>query len=400
MNKKLLGLIVLLVFGIVIWLISDPQENSINKFNISFNKLEIPSSQISSTEIYFDASTSMKGYFASGDGAMANVVSRFEKIATDTTKMFLIRKNNKEVPFSSLATSLQQNLSLFDGGSTHFEILIPKLAEKANEGKLSVLVTDGIVFIDKNASTALEQFQNLLSKQLKNKVKNKAVAIFKYSAKFKSTQVGPGGVCYYDMFDTPKKLDSDNRPFYVIAIGSIKDILALQNVADTDLKPELQFYVGLDPNGILQKVQSDPIKLQDVNTSDDWTIQMTFPKELSYINDEDFYYFKQNTKIEIGNKALKEEKDYKVEYSNGNSGLNVNITLINPSKTGVGIGNITYTLDNNIPASWLSLSVDNDSNSNTMLYKDKTFGIKYLLQGIKDAVVGNQPIVKAIINIQ
>ena len=105
-------------------------------------------------------------------------------------------------------------------------------------------------------------------------------------------------------------------------------------------------------------------------------------------------------KISIGNKALKEEKDYKVEYSNGNSGLNVNITLINPSKTGVGIGNITYTLDNNIPASWLSLSVDNDSNSNTMLYKDKTFGLKYLLQGIKDAVVGNRPIVKAIINIQ
>lgn len=392
MNKKVLVIAVAFIL-IVLGFVGCPNHVTSNTLDASFENFPSSSKSINVVNVYFDASTSMKGYFASGDGQVANVVSRFEKIGNNS-KMFLIGKNDCEKPYVGYSTDLQNNLNLFDGGSTHFEKLIPMMCDKSGEGKLAVLVTDGIVFINKNASTALEQFQNILSKSLKGKTSNKAIAIFKYSAKFISTQVGKGGVCYYDMFDTPKKLDSNKRPFYVIAVGMPNDILALQENAD--LKPELQLYYGIDKNSILQKgKQNSPDSIVEVDPSKDIVLRMTLPQAIGYMYDSDKDFFNHSTaKLMLGGKQLKDTLEYTTNSVKTENGINVTITIKSPASTGIGVGVLTYTIENDIPSSWKTLSTNDDSSTNVLLYRDKTFGLEYLLKGIRDAFDNNNPLVK------
>lgn len=58
--------------------------------------------------------------------------------------------------------------------------------------------------------------------------------------------------------------------------------------------------------------------------------------------------------------------------------------------------NTAYSVENIIPASWLALSVNDDSSPNVLMYRNKTFGLEYLLKGIRDAFDGNKPLVKTI----
>lgn len=392
MNKKVLVIaaaIILIVFGIA----SCPSPATNNTMDASFENFPSSSESINTVDVYFDASISMRGYFASGDGQVANVVSRFEKIG-NYSKMFLIGKNESVKPYAGYSTDLQNSINLFDGGSTHFEKLIPMMCDKSAKGKMAVLVTDGIVFINKNASTALEQFQNILSKSLKGKTGSKAIAIFKYSAKFISTQVGKDGVCYYDMFDTPKELDSNKRPFYVIAVGTPEDILALQKNAD--LKPELQLYYGIDKKSILQNgKQNSPDSIVEVDPAKDIVLRMTLPKTIGYLYDSDKDFFNHSAaKLLLDGKQLKDTLEYTTNSVKSENGINVTITIKSPANTGIGTGMLTYTVENAIPSSWNALSVNDDSSQNVLLYRDKTFGLEYLLKGIKDAFDGNNPLIK------
>lgn len=393
MNKKVLVIASVFILSLLGYFVGCPSPATSNTLDASFENIPQSSKSIKAVDIFFDASTSMKGYFASGDGQISNVVSRFEKIGDDS-KMFLIGKNNSVKPYAGYSTNLQNNLSLFDGGSTHFEKLIPMMCDKSGKDKLAVLVTDGIVFINKNASTALEQFQNILSKSLKGKAEGKAVAIFKYSAKFTSTQVGKGGACYYDMFDTPKKLNSTKRPFFVIAVGMPEDILALQENAD--LKPELQLYYGIDKTSMLQKgKQTSPDSIATVNPAQDIVLRMTLPKIVGYMYDTDKEYFNRSVaKLLLGGKPLKDTQ-YTTNSIKTDNGINVTITIKSPASTGIGVGVLTYTVENDIPSSWYDLSVNDDSSANVSLYRDKTFGLEYLLKGIRDAFNGNTPLINA-----
>lgn len=394
MNKKILIGAIGVILAVLLYFAGGcGGTKTANTLDAHFGLLKQPSTTINSVNIYFDASTSMKGYFASGDGQMSNVVSRFEKVG-DKSNMFLIRKNDSIYSYLGYSTDLQKNLSLFDGGSTHFEKLIPLMCDKSSKGKLAVLVTDGIVFINKNASTALEQFQNLLAKSLKGKTKEKAIAIFKYTAKFTSTQVGNGGACYYDMYDTPKKLDSPERPFYIIAVGVPEDILALQNVSD--LKPELQLYYGIDKSGTLLKgEQYSPSKGTAVDPAKDIVLRMTLPKTVSYLYDTDKEYFNHSAaKLTLGEKVLRDTIQYSTISQKTENGINIAITIKSPASTGIGMGILTYLIENNIPSPWLALSINDDSSPNVLLYRNKTFGLEYLLKGIKDAFDGNNPLIK------
>lgn len=394
MNKKILIGAIGVILAVLLYSVDGcGGTKTANTLDAHLGLLKQPSASINSVNIYFDASTSMKGYFASGDGQMSNVVSRFEKVG-DKSNMFLIRKNDSLYSYSGYSTDLQKNLSLFDGGSTHFEKLIPLLCDKSSKGRLAVLVTDGIVFINKNASTALEQFQNLLAKSLKSKTKEKAIAIFKYTAKFTSTHVGKGGACYYDMYDTPKKLDSPERPFYIIAVGVPEDILALQNAAD--LKPELQLYYGIDKDSTLLKgEQYSSSKGIAVDPAKDIVLRMTLPKTVSYLYDADKEYFNHSAaKLTLGEKVLRDTIQYSTISQKTENGINIAITVKSPASTGIGMGTLTYLIDNNIPFPWLALSINDDSSPNVLLYRNKTFGLEYLLKGIKDAFDGNNPLIK------
>lgn len=394
MNKKILIGAIGVILAILLYFVGGCNDTkTFNTLDAHFGILERPSTSIDSVDIYLDASKSMKGYFASYDGRISNVISRFEKIG-DNTKMFLIRKNNSIYPYSGYSTDLQKKMSLFDGGSTHFENLIPLLCDKSKKGKLAVLVTDGIVYINKNASTALEQFQNHLAKSLNGKTRNKAIAIFKYAAKFTSTQVGKGGTCYYNMYDTPKKLDSNKRPFYIIVVGSQEDILALQNISD--LTPELQLYFGIDKDGILQKGEQDSLsKGTKTDPAKDIVLRMTLPKTVNYLYDADKEYFNHSAaKLTFGENQLKDTIQYSIISKKTENGINVTITIKSPASIGIGMGKLTYSVENKIPSPWLDLSINDDSSPNVLVYRDKTFGLEYLLKGIKDAFNGNNSLIK------
>ena len=99
-------------------------------------------------------------------------------------------------------------------------------------------------------------------------------------------------------------------------------------------------------------------------------------------------------KLLLDGKQLKDTLEYTTNSVKSENGINVTITIKSPANTGIGTGMLTYTVENAIPSSWNALSVNADSSQNVLLYRDKTFGLEYLLKGIKDAFDGNNPLIK------
>ena len=110
MNKKVLIGTCVIILTIIAIVNGCPGPTTANTLDARFGNFPQPSKAISSVEIYFDASTSMKGYFASGDGQISNIVSRFEKIGNNS-KIFLVRKNDNVDTYSGYSTDLQNNLN-------------------------------------------------------------------------------------------------------------------------------------------------------------------------------------------------------------------------------------------------------------------------------------------------
>lgn len=395
MNKKLLIIIIAGAIFIIAIIFGCPGPNTNNTLSAEMGQLNSVSTKLDKVDIYYDASVSMRGYFAGVNGQLANIVSRFDRIAEKTTR-YTIGKNGIPVEYQYATTDLQDHLALFNGGDTRFDIILPQLAKKSSKGKMCLFVTDGIVFVNKNASNALEEFQNNLAKALKNTMDSKSIAIFKYSAPFHSPQVKKGGICYFDMNDTPKKIESDNRPFYVIAIGNPEDILFLQTKIDA-LRPELQLYFGIDPDGILQKGQQRDSDIT-VNSAEPLKLQMTLPTALEYeYNQDKDYFLHKNTHVRLeykGNspKELKDTTDYHISMV-GNHPASIVVEIAKPDMAGDGI--LTFETKNSIPTVWDSLSINDDSNPNVNLYRNKTFGLLYLIRGIMDATGdSDKPLIK------
>ena len=387
-KTKLLALVAIPVIVLAIFhqIFSSPDssEEITDTLNAGFSSMdEIESTEISSADIYFDASGSMKAYFVSDDGGFSGQVSKLYE-CTNNRNIFLLGPKGNAIPYNGRIADIVDNLCNFNGGDTPFHKLLPMLSKKVSKGKVCFLVTDGIVYLNKNTSRALVEFQSILADSLKKSGgSNKGYAIFKFSAKFDGQDAKSGGICYYDMNNTPTALLCNDRPYYIIAVGEKEDIRRLKKEAAKKLKPEMALYFGLHnwENHAKGKQRED--STQCVISDEPLKLTVTLPSCLTDLYDVSPEYFKHaNTQIKIGNKILRDTLDYNIVTNRSGNLVNMTVNLhANPTR---GDGKLVVTTQNVIPEEWAALSLDDDTKIKQNM--KKTFGLKYLLNGIMKAV--------------
>lgn len=384
-KTKLLALMAISVIVIAIFYSGGSSEKITDTLNAGFPSMdETESTELSSANIYFDASGSMKAYFVSDDGGFAGQVSKLYECANNRN-IFLLGPKGNAIPYNGRIADIVDNLCNFNGGDTPFHNLLPMLSKKVSKGKVCFLVTDGIVYLNKNTSRALVEFQSILADSLKKSGgSNKGYAIFKFSAKFDGQDAKSGGICYYDMNNTPTALLCNDRPYYIIAVGEKEDIRKLKKEATKKLKPEMALYFGLH-NWVnhTKGKQIEDSTHQCVISDEPLKLTVTLPSCLTDLYDVSPEYFKHaNTQIKIGNKILRDTVDYNITTTR--SGGLVNMTINLHANPGRGDGKLFVTTHNVIPEEWTALSLDDDTKIKNNM--KKTFGLKYLLNGIMKAV--------------
>lgn len=388
MNKKLLSALLVCVLIVVAAVSSCPSEDLQTTLYANFEEAkETPSEAEFNSEVFFDASGSMKAYYVADDGRFAGQISKLYGCSQKISMFFLSK--DKEVnftPYEGRIADIVNNLKAFNGGDTRFDVLLPMLCKRATKGKVCFLVTDGIIFVNKNTSKGLVEYQNILARELKNVgAGSKGFAIFKYSANFDGRDIKKG-VCYFTMNDKRETLLEKDRPYYIVAIGDKADILRLRDVAASSLSPELALYYGVHDIAVHCSGKQNSDAENKVNAESELTLTATLPECLSRWHAMYPAYMANNAKVTLNTstsgveKELKAKNDYSVEMVNGaNVSLNVRLTP-NPAREE---GVVTVTVANAIPQEWIDLSVDDDTDVNKV--RKKTFGLKYLVGGVMQA---------------
>ena len=388
MNKKIIfgaiGILIAIVIALS-WPTSTEESVIYAKFD---NVNESVSENISTIDVYFDASTSMKAYLVSDDGRFCGKISNLYRCA-DSINMYFLKTGNNIEPFKDRIANISNYISKFDGGDTQFDLLIPYLCQKSKRGKVCAFVTDGILYFNKNTFKGLDEFENTLAKAIGNEGNDKAFAIYNYSANFMGNNISKR-ICYFDMNDKPTILEEKNRPYYIIFIGTPKDIRRIKTLESELLNPEKALYFGIHDfsnhtKGKQFKPDTSPVL---VNPNSPLTLSTTLPQCMSFLYDNYKSYFSVNnikvylTPIDGAAKKLS-ENEYTINVSKGTA---VNLDIILAANPGRGQGQVKVVVENTIPYEWKVLSIENDSSIE--LHKDRTFGLENLINGIKLAADG------------
>lgn len=348
-----------------------------NKLHSNMAAIDEPAKSPSTAQIYIDASGSMKGYFISDKPDFNNVMGYLWGYAGNQ-KVFFVGQGS---PYTGIVANLLSNLKAQPNNTASpLDYLIPDLCRKSDNRDICFLVTDGIQSIGRgNMQMALEQYKQRLKQTLGTFAGNKAIAVLKYSAEFKSD---PGRrIFYFDMHDAPKAINVIKRPYYVIAVGDKAVIRDLKEHASAKLMPEEQIYFGIhDYKGHNANKQQEAPTLKLENPNKDITLSATLPKCIQNVDND--YICENSCIFQNGIK-----KDATVIYTGGSLKVNVNPTTAPAMVPDTG-GYVNYDVKvrNVIPLRWTNLSSNDDRNIQiNASEKTKTFSLKYLLEAIKEA---------------
>lgn len=378
MKKTLICGIAILIIGVSVYSCGGAAPVSTLNGKIDVNEKE---NKITSTEIYFDASESMKGYILGDGGAFCGKIAKLFDFARNH-QFYTIGASSRPLLYNDKVFNLNYHLMLFNGGDTRFEKFLPEICRKSGNGKVGFLVTDGIVYINHNTSIALEAFASELKDSLSHVAKGKAIAIYKFSSMFNGK--------YFDMNNDTARLHTQ-RPYYIIAIGDKADIKALQTKATKTLEPEQEIYFGLhDMEAHLAGKQIEYAGIT-VDPNKELELTLTIPECLSYIYKASQNYYSENLSLyQEGQSNSLGKADYTVTATENAGAVNLNIKVKNIATKGSGKHELRIA--NVLPEGWESISIDDDTNIRNT--PQKTFGLKYLLNGMKGAVEKEENIIK------
>lgn len=376
MKKNILIVIVALIgaFGIKRCISPAPSSDttwSENKVTAGYAKdaIDEKDSEPTTSEIYIDASGSMKPYFTTDGAKMINTISAIKSLKNDETDIFFL---NNDKPYKGLVARIVSDVQKQPKESTTtFHAFFKKTASKIDTTNAIVyLVTDGIMSVGGGIDTkkALRQLEGEITSALNNH-QHLAGAIFRYTGEYK------GNYCN-SLNETitpaqcPLLKKEIERPYYIIALGQKNAIRWLQKRTKEKLNnPEATLFMGTHDYEGHKKYRLDK--------GDSATLQ--YPgEEVSLVLDlpECLSGTDLDVMVLNGHRELTG-----VTVSKERNRLSATIpTNIGITSEGGGKVKLTFVAKNNIPTAWLTTwNADDDKKGPD---ESRTFGLASLVKGM------------------
>lgn len=354
------------------------------------------SSALATTEVWLDASYSMRGYIDTNEdpkfraiiAALCNVRGN-KGVALFGTKLGIVEK------FDSIKVKLDRK-NINWSQESNLKSMIETAIKKTEEGGLIFLLTDGIMSgtdeqIKKKPSyniTKRGELTNELKGLLQDKT-NIAINISQYYMKFRGIYY-----CYDNSHSGINVLNERERPLYVIALGSKNDVEEYMNIyfnESEELKTDRTITFGdknipynlsmnLNPKMFTKEKSSEnTYKMTKETRMGDYDIVFNvsisilpkFMQENTYIASHGHLVYRGINKNSSEYKNVPSDK-YSLSVENGAAKYTVN-------KTFVSQNSFQFRLDYANP-SWIKQSSTDDDKKN---YSDRTtFNFEYFVKGL------------------
>lgn len=396
MKKKLINL---LLIALVILACSNERKNGntlIAKKNHVPNKAIVPQTK-PIVNVYIENSGSMDGYVRGVTEFEQAVYSYLSdiKISNFSNTLNLFYINSKIIPQGSDISDFIERLepSTFkikggNRGTSDIANVLDSIFSDTQKNEMAILVTDGIFSPGKgkDADQYLVNQQigikSSMAEYLK-KYPNAAIIVYQLSSNFDGD--------YYNKEDKITKINSQ-RPYYIWVIGQANQLDELRNkVPDNKFKGggvknvfsilggnKKVVYAVKMGSGTFDLDKKDPkttIKNLEKNSKGNQN-QVTFSVNVNLsgmlINDN---YLKEKTNYEVS------QKDYKLTVTRAASNKFGYTHTLNLSSDKVHKGQVNIKLKNQLPG-WVNNVNDDDG---SLPLANKTYGIKYQIQGIYEA---------------
>jgi hypothetical protein len=354
------------------------------------------SENIDAANIYLENSGSMYGY-VSGGGDFSSVIST---IAADCDLLF--SKVNYNLVNGKL-TNLGTNLTSFlkpvssvsamkvgDPTTSDLNSIFEKILEKAGNGNISILISDGIYSVNGTGLISKLKTQSTVTRNKfvkRLKVENLTTFLIKYESKFKGN--------YYPAKGSQIKLDQ-NRPYYVWVIGEADLIKSKFKEGYFQNQPgfvDIVKFVKLNSGDVScqyvmhnikgsARVGNDKLVLNnaDVNARREFAFSLAFDFSKVPYNEE---YFRNDN-------VYSNDKGYTVTEISASTDLKpvaqVGLDtekfkhVVTFSKKGPPWGTMEVVVKNIVP-NWIA-ETNTDDDSIIIDNTSQTYGFKYLIDGI------------------
>ena len=355
--------------------------------------------------VYIDYSGSMAGY-VNGKTEFKDTVYNYLtdiKISGATEALNLFHINTKPTPIKYDIKDFiyKLNPNQFYKYSSDIANIFELVLAKTENDNVSILITDGIFSPGKgkDANDYLVHQQigikRIMAEHLE-KYPNTAVIIYQLSSKFE-------GYCY-NCKDTPQWVKAF-RPYYIFVIGDEAKIAYLnERLPDQKFKGDLKHSYTLLPMaekenykkisysilnapklGTFERDRKSPkTSINNIKKDKNGKFMFTVGMDLSqFLNVMDEEYLKDVNSYSF---LMKQQpiENYSIEIENNttNSDYTHNMKLTTDK---ISFGKLQISLQNNFPQ-WI---YDMNDDEGLDIFKgdsiNKTFGIKYLLEGMHDA---------------
>lgn len=368
--------------------------------------------------LLFDKSSSMRGYMESTDSRFYGAISTVSLVARVNNCYFYGEKEDDAVTKEVFLQKLnQRDINWSD--ESDLRLMIGSMVEHLNNGDdLCLLVSDGILSgsnddIRKSPDRGYNLMHRVdLSNDIKDLLKDQSgklsALIIRYKSKFNTRTVAGKKVGYYYCFNNDKKEIADqDRPFFVIVLGKWEYVKYFENQLNEELKSSVstpfENIVMLGDNlaayGDIKLSYSEGVTVDTKDKERPYIIKTDYkrdgmvcfsadisclPKYMKteqYLNDNVGLFIKINPKQNPQKPARAFDKEF--WYLTLEKTGETTLMKIYLKASQLSNSEVTFKLYYSFPKWMEEKSDDNDLDILEPMEMDKTFNLKYLVEGFK-----------------
>ncbi|KAA6322522.1 hypothetical protein EZS27_027945 [termite gut metagenome] len=376
----------------------------------------IPPAKVHTINVYIENSGSMDGY-VNGNTEFKDAIRDLLvelKYHYDAGKIKIhfinsdIHPTAIKIDLADFARNINTGWNVGNRASSNLNNVFKQILGKTGENTISILFSDCIYSINGEKTIDLLSDEKSLTKNaFLSKSKTDSIGLSTTIVKMKSRFTGT----YYDKNNAKTYLTNENRPYYISVIGDKNAIMDFNSkirveklqgfdnryVMSSGSADKLYFSVLLSSynEGRFKAVRNLSTKnyihgIEDVKLNRRTNKPFTFavaidmkivPVGADYLLNPSNYLFEDNNfkvkQIVAVDKSQINPSDW-LRISSGNP---THIIIV--EATGKAISNVSIALKKQIPQWVYDTNTEDDTNIRNDL--DKTFGVKYLIEGISEA---------------